>query len=157
MTYTPTDAYTFRTAQGTRSEKLADEFKALHDGGVKLVSMALTAGAADSIAFAWQNPENTAILIQRILVDITTAGGSASSVMDIGPTTSATGTAKTLMEGLDLNTTGLFDNIDDQGTGGAATARLDENGGTTDYVTGKILDANATSLAGNVYIEYVKV
>ena len=29
MTYTPTNAYTFRTAQGTRSEKLASEFSAI--------------------------------------------------------------------------------------------------------------------------------
>lgn len=157
MTYTPTDAYTFRTAQGTRSEKLADEFKALHDGGVKLVSMALTAGAADSIAFAWQNPESTAILVQRVLVDLTTAGGTATAVIDIGPTTSATGTSNALIDGLDVNQTGLFDNIDDQGTGGAATARLDAMGGTTDYITGKILVEAASALVGNVYIEYVKV
>ena len=160
MTYTPITAANFRTKQGTLSEKLSSEFSAIAtelNSNIKVVEVALTAGDADDFALAWQNPESTAIMVQRVLVDLTTAGGSANSVLDIGSAVDATTTSNNLIDGLDLNTTGLFDNIDDGGTSGAATARLDENGGTTDYITGQILVANAAALVGNVYIEYVKV
>lgn len=160
MTYTPTDAYTFRTAQGTRSEKLASEFSSIAselNSNVKVVKVALSAGDADDFAFAWQNPESTAIMVQRVLVDLTTAGGTANSVLDVGPAANATTTSATLIDGLNLNTTGLFCNLDDGGTSGTASARLDEKDGTTDYITGQILVANASALVGNVYIEYVKV
>ena len=35
--------------------------------------------------------------------------------------------------------------------------KTDENGGTNDYVTGKILVANAASLVGKYYIYYTTV
>jgi hypothetical protein len=34
---------------------------------------------------------------------------------------------------------------------------LDEKDGTNDYITGKILGANAADLAGKLYILYTKV
>lgn len=157
MTYDNTTASEFRTKQGTLSEKITDEFSSLHNGGVKSVTVALTAGAAESFALAWQNPESTAILVQRVLVDLTTAGGTANSVLNVGSAANDTTTSNNVIDGLNLNTTGLFDNIDDQGTNGAATARLDAMGGTTDYLTGQILVATAADLVGNVYIEYVMV
>ena len=44
----------------------------------------------------------------------------------------------------------------DNGTNGEGKSwKWDKKGGTNDYVTAKILTANATNLAGNLYIQYV--
>lgn len=124
---------------------------------IKVAKVALTAGNANAIAFAWQNPEASKIMVHRVIVDRTTAGGTATSVLDVGPVADAISTADTLIDGLDLNATGVADNITDKGTNGLSRAKLDENGGTTDYLTGKILVANAASLVGNAYIFYTIV
>lgn len=121
---------------------------------VKIAKVALVAGNANAFAFAWQNPESTKILVHRLMIDLTAAGGTATSVLDAGVVANATSTADTLIDGLDINTTGIFDNISDGGTNGKARAKVDENGGTNDYITGKILTANAASLAGYAYIHY---
>jgi hypothetical protein len=126
----------------------------LVDGFAKV---ALAAGAANAFAFAWQNPEATKILVTRVLVDRTTAGGTAGSVLDIGVVASATDTANTIIDGLDLNATGIGDSLNatDAGTSGTAKAvKVDEKGGTNDYITGKILTQKAENLVGNVYIYY---
>lgn len=160
MTYTPTGRSRFWGKRGTLAEKITDEFSSIAselNSNVKVVEVALTAGLANAFALAWQNPESTAIMVQRVLVDLTTAGGTATSVLNLGSAANATTTSDNLIDGLDLNTTGLFCNLDDGGTNGTSSARLDAMGGTTDYITGQILVANASALVGNVYIEYVKV
>ena len=121
---------------------------------IKVVKVALAAGNANAYAFAWQNPESSKIIVHRVIVDRTTAGGTATSVIDIGVVANATSTAADLIDGLDLNATGVADNISDGGTDGKARQKVDENGGSNDYITGKILTANAASLVGNVYIHY---
>lgn len=123
----------------------------------RIAKVALTAGNANAFAFAWQNPLASKIIVDRVLIDITTAGGTASSVLDVGPAGDATSTADTLIDGLDLNAAALSDNISNGGTNGKARAKLDENGGTNDYITGKILAQNAASLAGYAYIHYYAV
>lgn len=124
---------------------------------MKMAKVALAPGNANAFAFAWQNPENSKILIHRVMVNRTVAGGTASSVLDIGIVANATSTADTLIDGLDLNTTGIADNISDVGSNGKARGIVDENGGTNDYITGKILAQNAASLAGYVYIYYSRI
>lgn len=160
MTYGNTTASEFRTKPGTISEKLSEEFASIAteiNGNVKVATVALTAGIANAFALAWQNPESTAIMVQRVLVDLTTAGGTAGSLLNLGSAANATTTSDNLIDGLDINATGLFCNLDDHGTNGTSSARLDPSGGTTDYITGQILVAAASALVGNVYIEYVMV
>ena len=123
----------------------------------KIAKVALTAGNANAYAFAWQNPEASKVIVEKVLVNLGTAGGTANAVLDVGVVANATSTADTLIDGLDLNTTGLFDNFVDIGTNGKSRALVDEKGGTNDYVTGKILVANAAALAGDVYIIYFTV
>jgi len=120
-----------------------------------MVKLALAAGNANAFAFVWQNPESTKVIVTRVLVNRTTAGGTGSSVLDVGPAADATSTADTIIDGLDLNATGIADNIADKGSNGTTrSVVLDEKGGTTDYITGKILAQNAAALAGYVYIYY---
>ena len=113
---------------------------------------AMAAGAANAFAFAVQNPEGECI-VTSVIVDITTAGGTASSVLDVAA--DATSTGDSIIDGLDLNATGVADRHDDAGTNGGEALKWDKNGGTNDYITGKILVQDALSLAGSVIIEYV--
>jgi len=119
----------------------------------KVAKVALAAGNANAISFAWQNPESTAIVVTRVELDVTTAGGTATSVMDIGVVAGATDTADTLIDGADINAVAAYGSP--YGTDGKAVGRMDANGGTNDYITGKILVANAASLVGNAYIHYI--
>lgn len=125
---------------------------------MKMVRIALTPGNANAFAFAWQNPESTKIIVHKVVIYRTAAGGTGSSVLDVGPADAATGTADTIIDGLDLNATGLADSIADGGTNGLErSVLLTENGGNLDHITGKILAQNAASLAGYVYIYYNKI
>lgn len=116
---------------------------------------ALTAGNANAFAFAVQNPEGVDCVVTNVIVDLTTAGGTASSVLDVDVAADATSTGDDIIDGLDINQTGAFDRHKNAGSNGGAPVKWDKNGGTNDYVTGKILAQNAASLVGSVIIEYV--
>ncbi len=116
---------------------------------------ALTAGNANAFAFAVQNPEGVDCIVTNVIVDITTAGGTASSVLDVDVAADATSTGDSIIDGLDLNATGVADRHDDPGTNGGEALKWEKNGGTNDYITGKILVQDASSLVGKVIIEYV--
>ena len=125
---------------------------------VKLLQVALSSGNANAFAVAVQNPESVDVIIVRCIVDITTAGGTASSVLDIDVVGDATSTGDDIFDGVDANATGISDSLNstDNGTNGEGKSwKWDKKGGTNDYVTAKILTANAASLAGNLYIQYV--
>ena len=94
-------------------------------------------------------------MVTNVIVDITTAGGTASSVLDVDVVADATSTGAAIIDGLDLNATGVGDRHDDAGSNGGEPKKWDKNGGGNDYVTGKILVQNAASLVGKVIIEYV--
>ena len=115
----------------------------------------LASGNANAFAFAVQNPEAVDCIVTNVIVDITTAGGTASAVLNVDVVTNATSTGDSIIDGLDLNATGVADRHDDAGTNGGEALKWDKNGGANDYVTGKILAQNAASLVGTVIIEYV--
>lgn len=115
----------------------------------------LASGNANAFAFAVQNPEGVDCVVTNVIVDITTAGGAPSSVLDVDVVADATSTGDKIIDGLDLNATGVADRHDNAGTNGGEPLKWDKNGGTNDYITGKILAQNAASLAGKVIIEYV--
>lgn len=124
---------------------------------MKVASGALAADASGNMAFIWQNPEDAKVLVHRVLVDRTTAGGSVGSELNVGVVDASGNTADNLIDGLDLNATGLADNITDIGNNGKSRQKLDEKDGTTDWITGKILVADASSLVGKYYIYYTEV
>jgi hypothetical protein len=134
-----------------------DIIDAAFQGVLKVAKGVLASGNADAYAFAWQNPEATGVIVQRVMIDVTTAGGTGSSVLNVGTAANATTTSDNLIDGINLNADALYDNVTDGGTNGKSRQRLDAMAGTTDYVTGQILVANAASLVGKYYIEYVLV
>lgn len=115
----------------------------------------LASGNANAFAFAVQNPEGVDCVVTNVIVDITTAGGTASSVLDVDAVGNATATGDDIIDGLDLNAAAMGDRHANAGSNGGAPVKWDKNGGTNDYVTGKILVQNAASLVGKVIIEYV--
>ena len=135
-------------------EIVAAQMKASY---MKVVKVALTAGNADAYAFAWQNPESTAIMVHRVLLDITTESATGGSVINIGSGATATTESDNLIDGGALTAAALLDNIDDQGTNGKSRQKLAAKGGATDHITGRIKTANAAALVGNVYIYYTAV
>lgn len=161
MTYSAINAGNFRSRSGSLSEKLGSEFAKIEtefESRVKVAKVALKGGNVNTFAFAWQNPESVAIIVQRVVVDVTTKSATAGALLDVGPAATATTASDKLIDGLDIATeTITADNITNNGEHGLSLCKLDANGGTTDYITGKILIANAAALAGNVYIEYIKV
>ena len=114
----------------------------------------LASGNTNAFAFAVQNPEGVDCVVTNVIVDITTAGGTANSVLDVDVVNAATDTGDDIIDGLDLNATGTFDRHANAGTNGGKVVKWDKKGGTNDHVTGKILVANSASLAGKVIIEY---
>lgn len=149
-----------KIAQSDPTSELAREMAGPTQAGIdyvhkKYVVKDLASGNANAFAFAVQNPEGVDCIVTNVVIDITAAGGSATSVLDVGVVNAATDTADTLVDGLDINQTGTFDRIKNAGTNGGKPVKWDKKGGTNDHVTGKILTANAASLAGKVIIEYV--
>lgn len=167
MTYTSPSPTFLKTKTGTDSSIIAGELAKIDDeldtlaasdaAGLKIAKGSLKAGDADDFAFAWENPEASKIIVTRVLINITTAGGTGFSVLDVGVVADAISTADTLIDGLDLNATGIFDNITDKGSSGKSRQVVDEKGGTNDYITGKILDQNAAALVGKYYIFYTVI
>jgi len=116
----------------------------------------LTAGAQNAFAFAIQNPEIVDCLITRVIIDLITAGGTASAVLDVDTVDGATDTGDDIIDGLDINTTGTFDSLKNPGTNGdEKPVKWGAKGSATDYLTGKILAAAAASLVGKVIVKYV--
>lgn len=121
---------------------------------IRRASVALAAVDTAGGLFAWQNPEDQAILVRRVTVDVTTPATGAATV-DIGSAANGTTSSNNLIDGLDVGAAaGLFDNIDDQGVGGAASARLAANGGATDWLTGSMATGALAGIVGRVQIEY---
>lgn len=122
----------------------------------KVMVKSLTAGLANAFAFAIENPESVDCLITQLIIDITTAGGSASSVLDVDTVNGATATGDDIIDGLDLNATGTSDSIKNPGTNGdGKPVKWGKKGSTTDDLTGKILVADASNLVGQVIVKYV--
>jgi len=119
----------------------------------KWVKVDLAGGSANAFAFAWQNPENSKIIVDRVILRITTPGASGAT-MDIGVAADGATNGDNLIDGVDISSAGIFDNISDAGTNGKSRQVVDEKGGTNDYITGQILGADSPDLAGSVYIHY---
>lgn len=130
-------------------------------GEIRTASGILTAGNANSIAFAWHNSEQQDILIKKVVIYITTAGGTAGSLLDVGIADNASGTNRgtEFFNDIDLNTSTIVDSTIVIG-GGNQTVWVfcqDTASATDGWVVGQILTANAASLVGSYYIEYVGI
>jgi hypothetical protein len=117
----------------------------------------LEAAASGAFAFNWQNPHANKIIVTRCLVYEKVAGGTAGALLDIGSAANTGVHSDDLIDGMDANAVGVYDNIDDPGVNGNAKVLVDENGGATDWVTCQVMVANALNLEGTAYLYYIEV
>jgi parallel beta-helix repeat protein len=131
----------------------------IDSGEIRSISGALIPGNANAITFAWNNPNGQDILITKVVIEITQAGGTALSVIQIGLANDATGTGlgSELFSGIDANATAINDSwiAGDTGTQTKLFVCQDNVSATDDWIVGKILTQNAAALVGKYYIFYV--
>lgn len=118
----------------------------------KKVTGALAAVDTGGGIFAWANPEAGAILVQHVVLNVTTKTTGACSI-DVGTTaTNATTSSDTLIDGKDIAAaTGIFTNDESAGTNGKPFKRL----ASGKWVTGSMVAGGATAgLVGTYEIYY---
>ncbi len=131
----------------------------INPGEIRTASGPLIAGNANAIGFAWHAPVAEDILIKKVVIEVTTGGGVGGSHLDVGIADNAAGLNRGVefFDDLLLNVV----QIDDSwvgGDGGTQTKWVicqDSQSATDAWIVGEILDANAASLVGKFYIEYV--
>lgn len=116
----------------------------------KLAVTSLVSGDADDFAFAWENTTGEDIVIIRVIVDVTTAGGTATATLTVGTAANATTEGENLITGADIDATNAYDNLDLANEGVSTFQKLPDG----EFVTGRIKTANAAALKGDVYIFY---
>jgi hypothetical protein len=124
------------------------------DRVVKVAKVALSAVDTAGGLFAWQNDEGAAIMVQNVLLDVTTKATSACTA-DLGTTaTSAATLSDNMIDGVDVATAaGLFDSITDKGTNGKSRQKLAD----AKWVTGSVASGASAGIVGFAYIEYVVI
>lgn len=143
----------------------ADAVKDLHIGGptsptpdapryqvTRVAKMALTAGTDTAGALgAWQNNTGDDVIVSRLEIDVTTIATAACTVNAGQTSSSATTSADNLIDGLDVHTgTGIFDNINDQGTDGKSRQKV----AVGDWVTFSTASGASAGLVANAYLHY---
>lgn len=98
-----------------------------------------------------QNPEEADLIITRLVLDVTTEATGAANA-DAGVDDGGDVSSDNLIDGVDIGAAaGVFDNVSDAGTNGK---------GAVLWPSGEYLvitaSADASGLAGNAYVEYVR-
>lgn len=119
----------------------------------KCVKAALAAADTAGGVLAVVNPESVAIIVNRIILDVTTKATAACTV-DFGIAANGTTSNDALMDGLDVGTAaGVFDNVENQGTNGKSAGKV----AVGSYVTGSVASGASAGLVGSAYIYYTVV
>ena len=120
-------------------------------GGGKTVKIPLIATDGAAGIFTWTNTEPVAVLVRRVLVDVTTASSAACSI-SIGQAATPV-LSSNLIDTLSVAAAGSFDNITDKGTNGKSRQRVAPG----QVVTGSTSSGASAGLVGNLYLDYVLV
>ncbi len=131
----------------------------LAPGETRSYSGSLTAGVANAISFAFHNPEAFDAFSAKVETEITTAGGTALSVLQVGIADDAAGTGlgAEFFTAIDLNAVAVRDSYLAGDTGAQTKwVFLDDSGSITNgWIVGKILTQNALNLVGKYYVTIV--
>lgn len=121
----------------------------------KWVSGSLGVTRTGGGVFSFQNPEDRAIIVDQVLLDVTTAATSGTCTIDIGYTaTSGTTSADNLIDGMDPSSTArVYNHIKDAGTSGVGAARAAKG----KWITASQKTGDVTGLAGKFYLHYRKI
>ena len=148
------DGYIYQ--RGTKITATAGQINTLYgtDRAVKVARVALASANTGGGVLSWANPESSAILIERVIIDVTTKSTNACTI-DVGTTaTSGTTSSNNLIDGLAVGTAaGTFDNITDKGTNGKSRQKL----ASGKWVTASTASGSAAGLVGYAYIHYIVI
>ncbi len=123
--------------------------------GVRIEKVALSfTGTANGSLISWQNPLNVGALA-TVIVNITTAG-TGTAGCDIGVGTLG-GSSDTILDAGLVNAIAV---VSPMGTGGGTNGKpwrvMSAKGSSTDYITGKMTEVDATAV-GAGYVLYVPI
>jgi hypothetical protein len=104
-----------------------------------------TAGGIMSVA----NPLGVDLIITRFVIRIST-GSTGAATGDFGVAADGTTSSDVLLDGVNMQTTGALDNIENQGTNGVSSRTWS----STQFVTGTA-SATLAGLVGTYYIQYI--
>ncbi len=128
-------------------------------GQTVTASGSLTAGNANAIAFAFHNFYAQDGLIAKVTIEVTTAGGTPGSLLQVGIADDATGTnlGSEFFTAIPLNTPAIYDSylVGDTGAQTKWIFIQDSASATDGWIVGKITVQNAASLVGKYYITVV--
>ncbi len=111
-----------------------------------LITMTAATGAGG--ALSWQNPTGERILVHGLMIDITTASGSTTTI-DCGVASGATTSSDDLIDGKTVATAAVIHSWHHQGTNGAASRAVPADYYVTGSITGTI-----GSFAAKAYIQW---
>jgi hypothetical protein len=111
------------------------------------------AAAADGIVFAWENQEGADVIVYRVIVDVTTAGGTATATLDVGEAVDAVTGSNSLITAADLNAVATYDSLDLAGAGVATFVKVPDG----EFITGQAKTEKAEALVGKYYVFYALV
>ena len=119
------------------------------DRMVLVERQALAAVRTAGGVLGWANPTGGSIIVDKVVLDVTTASTGASTV-DCGIAANATTSSDVLIDGVSGNSIALLDNIEDQGTNGKSSGKVT----SSQAVTCSEASGDVTGLVGYAYIYY---
>jgi len=124
------------------------------DASSKLVKVDLgvvgVTHAAGDHNFQWRNPEGEDIIVEKLVIDITTAATGAAT-LDAGVAANGTTTSDNLMDAVDVGTAAILTTNDIAGAGANGKGSQPMTAGQ--YITGDF-SASAAGLVGSFYVKY---
>jgi hypothetical protein len=100
---------------------------------------------------AWQNPEASAIIVDRVVIDVTTVASGAGQLDSGSTSTSATTASDNLLDGIDVHSAiGAFSLDSQAGANGKGCQHVPEGS----WVTFSQGSGSLAGMLGNAYITY---
>lgn len=117
---------------------------------IRILKMPLAAGTdTGGGILSWQNNTGVTMMIDELMLDITTIATAACSISAGTTAVSATTSSANLIDTLDVHSaTGTFDNIGSHGAGGKSNGKV-ANGA---WVTISTASGASAGLVGNAYL-----
>jgi len=116
------------------------------NGGVAIV--AVTHAAGDH-GIAWKNPEGEDIIVECVVLDVTTAA-TGSATFDIGVAADGTTGSDTLFDAVDVGSAAI---LATNGVNGGTNGKTMVPMTSSQYITGDA-SASVAGLVGNIWIKY---
>jgi hypothetical protein len=117
------------------------------------VKGALSATDSAGGVFSIQNSYGTDMIIDRILIQVTTGASDSACRIDIGTASDATTSAATLIDELNVSDIGIYDNITDKGSAGTSRLKF----GNSQYLNASKSAGATSGLVGTFAVHMIDI